>query len=160
MRELNTKISIIISIAIGALCVPVSQWIYNIVANFDIEHRFIHWITIVPEEYRFPAAMTHSFMVEMIAAIPIITIAGIVLGYLVKRNAMLFGCIAVSAFFVCDTIYCSILSGQFIYSRYAGTIWYTVVSTIAWILLFIIMTRVGISKVKKLQKGLGIQHGK
>ena len=143
------KISIIISIAIGALCIPVSQWIYNIVANFDVEHRFIRWIKIVPEEYRFPAAMAHSFMVEMIAAIPIIAIAGIVLSYLVKKNALLFGFIAVSTYFTCHTIYCSIVTGQLTFSHDVGYVWYTAGSTFAWILFFIMTTKIGVLMNKK-----------
>ena len=158
MKELNTKISIIISIAIGALCVLVFQWIYNIVANFDVEHKFIRWVTIIPKEYRFPATMAHSFMVEMIAAILIIAIAGIVLGYLVKRSALLFGTIAVSSFFTWHTIYGSVVTGQFTFDHDVGYVWYTITSVAAWILLFIMMTKIGVSKAKKHQQGLGIQH--
>ena len=40
MEKINKKINIIISIVIGALCAPVFQWIYDIVANFDIDHKF------------------------------------------------------------------------------------------------------------------------
>lgn len=110
-------------------------------------------MTIIPKEYRLPAAMVHSFMVEMIVAIPLITIAGIVLGYLVNKNALLFACIAVSAYLICDTIYCCFFSGQFFLTRYAPTIWYPIVSIAAWILLFIMMTRIGVSMINKFQKG-------
>lgn len=151
MKKLNTQISIIITITIGALCVPVFQLIYGIVANFDVEHKFIRWIAIIPKEYRFPAAMVHSFMIEMIGAIPITAVAGIVLGYLVKRNALLFGCIAAIAYFACGTIYISILCDQFIFSRDVGNTLYSIGSTLAWVLLFIIMMRIGILINNKFQ---------
>ena len=96
--------------------------------------------------------MLHSFMVEMTAAIPIIAVAGILLGYIVKKNALLFGCIEASAFFVCYTTYCSILSGRITFSHNVGNVWYTLGSTVAWFLLFIMMTRVGILKINKHQK--------
>ncbi|MDY6973718.1 MAG: hypothetical protein SV775_15550 [Thermodesulfobacteriota bacterium] len=146
---MKTKNSITISIAIGALCVPIFYSVYGIVANFDIEHRFLRWINIVPEEYRLSAGLFHSFIIEMIAAIPIIAIAGIALGYLVKKNALLFGCIAVAAYFACGTIYSSILFERFVFSHYAPSVWYTISSIVAWILLFITMTRIGILMIEK-----------
>jgi hypothetical protein len=155
MRKVNTQKSIIIATAIGALCAPVFQLIYGIVANFDVEHKFIRWITIMPMEYRLSAATLHSFMIEMITAILITAVAGLILGYLVKRNSLLFGCMATIAYFACGTIYLSILSGHFIFSRDGGNTLYTICSTVAWILLFIIMTRIGILLNNKLQSRQG-----
>ena len=96
--------------------------------------------------------MLHSIMVEMTVAIPIIAIAGILLGYLVKRNALLFGCVAVLAYFACHIIYCSIITGQFTFSHDVGYISYTFASIAAWFFLFIMMTRIGVFKFKKIQK--------
>lgn len=85
----------------------------------------------------------------MMAAIPIIAIAGIVLGYIVKENALLYGCIAVVAYITCGTIYSSILFEQFVFSLYAPRVWYTLSSIVAWILLFTLMTKAGIRIIEK-----------
>lgn len=85
----------------------------------------------------------------MIAAIPIIAIAGILLGYIVKKNAMLYGCIAVAAYIACGSIYSSILFKQIVFSLYAPSVWYTISSIVAWIILFTLMTKAGIRMIEK-----------
>ena len=97
----------------------------------------------MPKAYRLFAGLLHAFIIEMISAIPVIAVAGIGLGYLVKKKAIIYGGIAVVCFFMCETIYGSILFKQLIFSHWGPNIWYTLSTISAWIFLFILMVKIG-----------------
>ncbi|MGA2527326.1 MAG: hypothetical protein ABSF79_12035 [Smithellaceae bacterium] len=140
---MKTVYKILISLTIGAISTPVFFSLYGIIANFDVEHHFLRWVFSLPRAYQLTAGLLHSFAVEMIAAIPVIFIAGIIIGFLVKNKPVFFGLITVAGFFICETIYFSIMVEKFGFYHYGSTIWYTLGSIISWILLFILMTKLG-----------------
>ena len=146
---MKTTYKILISFTIGAISSPVFFSLYGVISNFDVEHHFLKWVCNLPKVYQFTAGLFHSFAVEMIAAIPIVFIAGIIIGFLVKSKPIFFGLIAVVGFFICDTIYSSIMLKEFGFYHYGPTIWYTLSSIVSWILLFILTTKLGtiISKI-------------
>jgi hypothetical protein len=149
---LKTIYKIFISISIGAICTPVFFSLYGIVASFDVEHQFLKWIYSLPKEYRLTAGLFHSYIVEMVAAIPIVFIAGIIIGFLVKGKPSFHGLIAVISFFLCETIYNSILFNEIGFYHFSVNIWYTILSIISWILLFVLMTKIGITIFNKSTK--------
>ena len=149
---MKTIYKIFISIGIGAICTPVFFSLYGIVATFDVEHQFLKWIYDLPKGYKLTAGLFHSYIVEMVAAIPIVFVAGIIIGFLVKEKSSFHGLIAVISFFLCETIYNSILFNKIGFYHFSITIWYTILSIVSWILLFILMTKIGIIIFKKSKK--------
>ena len=134
---MKTKYKILISLAIGAISTPYFNTLYGVIAHFDVEHHFLKWIFILPKMFQVTAGL---LAVEMIAAIPVILIAGIILGMLVESKPVLFGLIAVAGFFICRNI--SMLEN--IEHYYRGTsIWFELSSIVLWIFLFILMTKLG-----------------
>ena len=140
---MKTTYKILISFTIGAISSPVFFSLYGVISNFDVEHHLLKWTCSLPKTYQFTAGLCHSFVVEMIAAIPIVFIAGIIIGFLVKNKPVIFGLIAVAGFFICDTISSSIILREFGFYHYGPTIWYTLSSIVLWILLFILTTKLG-----------------
>ena len=110
---LKTTYKILISLTIGAISTAVFFSLYGIIANFYVEHQLLRWIFSLLRAYQHTAGLLHLFAVEMTAAIPVIFIAGIIIGYLVKNKPIFFGLIAAAGFFICETIYFSIMANKF-----------------------------------------------
>ncbi len=79
----------------------------------------------------------------MIAATPIVLIAGVILGVFVKIRPTLYGFIAAVGFFLCETIYSSVLSKNIGFYHLGVNIWYTIASISSWFLLFVLATKIG-----------------
>jgi uncharacterized membrane protein YhhN len=90
--------------------------------------------------------------VEMIAAIPIVLIAGVILGVLIKKKPILYGVIAAASFFLCEIIYISILFEEIGLYHLNENIWYTIASIGSWVLLFVFMTKIGTTIFWKLPR--------
>jgi hypothetical protein len=137
VRILKTIYKILIALAIGAISTLFFNTLYVVVAHFDVKYHFLKWTFILPEMFQVSAGI---FTAEIIAAFPVILIAGIIIGILVESKPVFFGLISVAGSFICKNIIMLENIGHY----YRGTtIWFELSSIVLWIFLFIFMTKLG-----------------
>ena len=88
----------------------------------------------------------------MVSATPLVSIGGILVGWFVKEKPVFYGFVTVISFFLCETIYLSILSNRFGFYHHNITIWFTLLSIISWVVFFVLMTKIGVTICQKHEK--------
>ncbi len=136
--------NVFLAIILGSICSYAYFALYGIIASFDVEHRFLKWITMLPEDFRSTGAMIHSQIIEFISAVPLVLVFGCLLGLLVKEKAHIYGVVLFIGFISFFTVYSTILWGNFTSFWDSCSGGFCLIKTVFWILLFILMTSLGV----------------
>jgi len=139
----------IIALLLGALSLYIFFALIGVVTVWSAKSHLYAWIFNLPKTCQPTAFLLHNNLEELIVAVPVLGVAGLILGITVNKKPVLFGLIAfvgaLCFFFIYHMI---VFDGNLIWIDSVPA-WSQILPYFMWLLIFVCTSLIGNKKLKK-----------